>query len=127
MDVAGMEQWLEAYGKAWEEKDADSFTGLFSPDVLYYWTPFEEPKRGRDGLAQAFHAAVSRQRDIHFTSKILATATEGKGIAHWHCAFDRIGTGVRVSLDGIFLMEFGDDDRCSVFREWWHSDEPTEA
>jgi ketosteroid isomerase-like protein len=127
MEEGRLEKWLRAYGDAWERKDAEAFTCLFSPNVLYYWTPFEEPKQGRDGLAEAVLAAVSRQRDIHFTSEILATGSEAWGIAHWHCTFDRIGTGVRVSLDGIFLMEFDEGGLCTVFREWWHSDEPQRA
>ena len=35
----------------------------------------------------------------------------------------RVGSGQTVHLDGIFLMEFNGQRGCTLFREWWHSDE----
>jgi hypothetical protein len=32
-----------------------------------------------------------------------------------------------VRLDGIFLMEFNAERECTLFREWWHSDEALPA
>lgn len=122
MDRRQLEEWLAAYGEAWERKDTGAFVGLFSPDARYHWTPFEAAKRGREALAEAFDAAVARQRGISFGSEVLSVA-EGVGIAHWRCSFDRVETGDRVRLDGIFRMEFDEDGLCRSFREWWHSDE----
>jgi hypothetical protein len=124
MDESALQSWLAAYGQAWERKDTKTFVMLFAPDVRYHWTPFEEPKQGREQLAQAVELAVGRQEAIKFSSKVLCVDGQ-KGLAHWHCSFDRAPTGQRVDLDGIFEMEFDADGRCSVFREWWHSNEAT--
>jgi hypothetical protein len=122
VDRHQLEAWLAEYGNAWQDRDSRAFVSLFAPEVLYHWTPFEEPKRGRDVLAAAFDAAVARQASIRFSSAVLAV-DERSGIASWRCSFERVGTGRQVQLDGIFQMEFDNGGSCTVFREWWHSDE----
>ncbi len=122
MNHQAFDQWLKTYGAAWEAKDADAFTALFSDDVQYYWTPFEEPKRGRGGVAAAFNGAVANQRDIHFRYEILAV-DEARCVARWWCSLKRPATDQAVRLDGIMMVEPAADGLCEVFREWWHSDE----
>ena len=92
MDHQTFDRWLAAYGAAWEAKDAEAFAHLFTDDVRYFWTPFEEPKTGRDGVAEAFSSAVANQRDIHFNYEILAVGEE-RGVARWRCVFTRRATG----------------------------------
>ena len=82
MEYADFEIWLRKYGDAWQGRDANSATELFTPDALYYWTPFEAPKHGRDGIYGAWHDAVMGQKDVEFTSEILAIVGN-RGIARW--------------------------------------------
>ena len=122
MDRTSLEAWLRAYGRAWENRDAGAFAALFAPDARYYWTPFEEPKLGQAGVAQAFENAVARQTDIRFEATVLKV--EGaQGIAHWKCTFQRLGNDSTVRLDGVFVMQFDEHGLCTIFREWWHRDE----
>jgi ketosteroid isomerase-like protein len=116
------QSWLSAYGKAWEAKSATAFAGLFAEDALYYWTPFETPKKGRAEIAAAFSAAVARQRDIDFGARILYVEAM-LGAAHWSCAFARARTGKRVHVDGVMAVQFGAGGSAISFREWWHTDE----
>jgi ketosteroid isomerase-like protein len=118
MESNHFDSWLAAYGRAWERRDAQAFAALFTPDVRYHWTPFEETRVGRDAVAEAFEAAVVRQRDIRFTASALSRC-----IAHWQCSFKRAGRDYTVRLDGMFVVEFADSGLCRIFREWWHSDE----
>lgn len=122
LDEAAFASWLKRYGRAWEARDAAGFSGLFSEDALYYWTPFEEPKKGRAAIADAFSQAVGRQRDIDFGARVLYVAAR-TGAAHWSCAFTRVGTGRRVRIDGVLGAQFDQSGRAVSFREWWHSDE----
>jgi len=115
--------WLTAYGAAWEARDAETFAGLFTDDVRYFWTPFEEPKTGRDGVAGAFKHAVANQQDIHFSYEILAVGEE-RCVARWWCALARPATGHPVRIDGILMLKPTTDGLGEEFREWWHSDEP---
>ncbi len=114
--------WLKTYGAAWEARDAETFAGLFTDDVRYFWTPFEEPKTGRDGVAGAFKHAVANQRDIHFSYEILAVGEE-RCVARWWCALARPTTGHPVRIDGILMLKPTTDGLGQEFREWWHSDE----
>lgn len=34
--------------------------------------------------------------------------------------FTVIQSGERLALDCLFLIEFDENGKCSVFREWWH-------
>lgn len=116
------EEWLSAYGAAWEGKDENAFADLFDNGALYYWTPFEDPKKGKKEIADAFAAAVVNQSSVDFGARLLYIQAN-LGAAHWSCAFTRIATGARVHLDGIFVVQFGNNGKALSFREWWHSDE----
>ncbi len=115
--------WVQSYGEAWEGRDAEAAAMLFAHDALYYWTPFDEPKRGREEIAAAWQEATSRQRNVKFSYELLAV-TSRTGIARWHTSLDRSAAERRVELDGILAAEFDSETAlCRVFREWWHSKE----
>ncbi len=116
------ETWLGDYGKAWEAKDGKAFAALFEAEGLYYWTPFEDPKKGVGEIERAFLDAVARQDDIDFGARVLYVQAQ-LGAAHWSCAFTRTETKKRVHLDGIFVVQFAEGGKALSFREWWHSDE----
>jgi ketosteroid isomerase-like protein len=116
------QSWLSAYGEAWQARDAGRFAGLFADNALYYRTPFDEPKKGRGEIAAAFSGAVAKQGDIDFGARILYTQAQ-LGAAHWSCAFTRPETGMRVHLDGVFVVQFAETGEALSLREWWHSDE----
>lgn len=126
MEQPHVERWLSDYGRAWEGKDVDRFVSLFAEEVRYFWTPFEEPKQGRNAVGQAFEAAIERQESIQFAANVVGLSGT-RGIAHWHCTFRRPGRGRVVHLDGMFIMDFDEDGLCDVFREWWHSDEQVDS
>ncbi len=124
---ATFREWMQGYGQAWQRRDPETAAKLFTHDALYYWTPFDEPKRGREGIAAAWREATSRQRNVEFSFEVLAV-TGRLGIASWHTALERRATARRVELDGILAAEFDSDSAlCRVFREWWHSTEATQA
>lgn len=114
-----LRDWLEAYGRAWMSRDADTAANLFSADVAYYETPFGEPARGRTGVYRYWSAATGAQRDITFRYEILAVTASG-GIVRWSADFTRIASGARVQLDGVLLLEFDEEGLCRRLREWWH-------
>ena len=116
------EKWLAGYGRAWEARDETAFKALFAEGALYYWTPFDDPKKGRDDIGAAFSKAVGGQRDIDFGARLLYVEAQ-LGAAHWSCAFTRAGTGRRVHLDGVLVVQFDESGKALSFREWWHSDE----
>ncbi|ENO84608.1 nuclear transport factor 2 family protein [Thauera aminoaromatica] len=136
MDI---EQFMQGYKKAWEERDEAQFCALFAEDGEYHNTPFAV-QRGHAQLA-AYWQRVKLQEDVQVRYEILATSPAG-GIAHWHVTYQvaseelfRIwaqstGTNLvsrkpgdplpRMVLDGVLKAEFGSGvcTRCAI---WWHS------
>ena len=135
----GIEQFMRAYKKAWEEKDENAFCALFSADGVYHNTPFAT-QRGQEQLA-AYWQRIKLQDDIHLSFEILSS-TPGSGIAHWHVSYQvaseelfqiwaaSTGTNLiarkpgdplpRMVLDGVLQAFFG-NGLCTECRLWWHS------
>ncbi len=111
--------WLDAYGAAWRDGDAQATIELFSDDAVYYENPFEDPMAGLDAIRQYSEGAGESQRDVRFQYEAMAVA-DSKGLAQWQATFVRIPSGNHVELDGFLMAEFDDAGKCSVFREWWH-------
>ena len=117
-----LRDWLDAYGRAWESQDPDAAAPLFTEDTEYFETPFVEPARGRKGVHAYWTATTGNHEGVKFTYEIKAV-TGNIGIARWSSRFTRVSTGAAVHLDGVFVLEFGEDGLCSRLREWWHCSE----
>lgn len=117
-----LKTWLDAYGQAWETRDADAAAPLFSEDAAYYETPFAEPARGREGVHAYWDRATKSHIDVSFSYDILAIAAD-TAIARWRAEYTRTTTGVHATLDGIFHLRFDDEGLCGELREWWHKSE----
>lgn len=117
---ADLAAWLEAYGEAWEARDPDFAAALFAGDALYQETPYAEPFRGRDGIAEYWAGVTADQTDIEFTYETIAVE-DMTGIAQWSARFRSISGDVPVELNGIFVLEFADREEVRSLREWWHA------
>jgi hypothetical protein len=119
LDTDALRRWLDAYGRAWETGDADLAVSLYSSDIEYYETPYDEPKRGTEGVRRYCDEAASAQRDVRFWHRPYAVLGD-TAIAGWGASFIRVPSGVSVELDGIFVLKFDEHGRCRELREWWH-------
>ncbi|MBX3684324.1 MAG: nuclear transport factor 2 family protein, partial [Thauera sp.] len=81
MDI---EQFMQGYKKAWQERDEAQFCALFAEDGEYHNTPFAV-QRGHAQLA-AYWQRVKLQEDVQVRYETLATSPAG-GIAHWHVTY----------------------------------------
>ena len=111
-------QFLQAYGRAWERRDAELAASLFTEDATYQEQPFGEPLVGRDAIRTYWKNATATQTEIDFLAR--EPVSSGKLlIAEWGCRYLHIPTGKRRELRGILLAEFA-GDRVRIFREYWH-------
>ncbi|HRP95033.1 MAG TPA: nuclear transport factor 2 family protein [Rhodocyclaceae bacterium] len=134
-----IEQFMQGYKQAWEERNPSMFAALFHPDGRYHNTPFQV----QSGTAQLveYWKRVQLQKDVRVAFEVLAS-TEGAGIAHWNVSYQvaseelfRIwakstGTSLpsrnpgdplpRMVLDGVLQATFA-DGLCAEARIWWHS------
>ena len=111
--------WLERYGKAWETRDADAASRLFTENASYHEKPFDPPKAGRAGIREYWAGVTADQRDVQFTSQVVAT-NGNTGVARWHAKFRLASAGATIELDGVFVLELDASGLCTTLREWWH-------
>ena len=119
---AGLTEWLEQYGRAWEARDPDAAAALFTDDAVYQWGPFGRRLEGRDAIREAWDAATSTQRNIKFGYEVMASSAGG-GIARWWVGADLPDSGVHARNEGVFRMAFDEAGLCTSFEEWFNSDE----
>ena len=120
MNTEDLRNWLAAYGAAWEARDAEAASQLFSEDALYFETPYAEPFSGRDGIKGYWAKVTDDQREVVFDSEALGF-TGTTGVARWSARFKLASNGAAVELNGVFLLEFDEAPSCSRLREWWHA------
>lgn len=119
VDVNQLKQWLDAYKQAWENQDADAFVKLFTTDCEYRSRPFTEPVPGKE-LHAFWRALAKQQQDNHIDSEILGKASGNRAIVNWRASYTQRGTSERREGNGIFLLAFANDGRCSNLWEWQH-------
>jgi len=122
MDRATFEKWLEAYGRAWRERNAQAAADLYTEDGTYQVTPFVEPMRGRAAILEYWLHVSETQRDIQFGHAVLAVTSDW-GVARWWASFVIEPPGLQTKLDGIFLISLDGDGRCRSLKEWWHKEQ----
>jgi hypothetical protein len=122
--------WLEAYERAWEERDADLIVSLFVPEGVYQETRFAPAFVGHNEIRRYWETdVVARQRDIAFSFTLWAI-DGAVAYAHWQAAFTDLKKSARRRLDGVFRLTF--EARapggllCGVLDEWWDIT-PTDA
>ena len=120
--LAGLSEWLDAYGKAWEARDADAAGVLFTDDALYQWGPFGRKLRGRPTIREAIADAVEQQENVKFGYEVLSASARG-GLVRWWCSFDLPARGMRESNEGIFRIRFDDEGLCRSLEEWSNASE----
>jgi hypothetical protein len=122
LTLDGFGKWMDMYGKACEDSDPKAAAELFAQNAEYYETPFDDPMVGQDAIYQYWSEASHTLKDVQFSYEILAV--EGNlGIALWQGKSVSVRSGNHVALDGVFLVEFDEQQKCTMFREWWHRQE----
>ena len=56
-----VQQWVDAYARAWRDRDADAAASLFADDCLYREHPLQEPHRGAEGVRSYWANATATQ------------------------------------------------------------------
>lgn len=109
--------WLEAYGRAWET--SQGFAALFSEDAVYSESPFADPMVGTDAIAAYAGLMDQHQGEVSFTFEIVSVDPP---VALFGASYRNTANDEPTRLDGVFLLSFDDNGRCSSLREWWHAD-----
>jgi hypothetical protein len=119
MTLQAFDDWLDAFGRAWESRNPQAAADLFTEDGTYQVTPFLELMRGKPAILEYWTNVAQTQQNIQFGCEILAITPE-HGIAHWWASFVIIPPGLNTKLDGIFLISLDENGCCRSLREWSH-------
>ena len=109
-------EWLEAYRRAWIERDVDAAGALFTEDALYREQPFQEPFAGREAIRRYWATVTRGQSEIEL--RYGTPVTDGRRVAvEWWA--NLLNDGSPVTLAGEFLLSFDENGRCRELREYW--------
>lgn len=113
---------LDMHGNASKENDPQASAELFARNAKYYETPFDEPMIGRDAIRKYWDLGAQNLRDKESTHEVLSVK-DNLGIAHWQSNFTVVESDKRFALECLFVVEFGEDELCQSFHEWWRIQE----
>jgi predicted SnoaL-like aldol condensation-catalyzing enzyme len=117
MERERVEDWIEAYRRAWEQADTPAAVALFTTDAGYRSHPLRPAHAGRDGIAAYWTGVTADQRDprVRFGDPIV----DGHRVAvEWWTTM--LAGGDPVTLAGCLLLAFAADGRCRDLRECWN-------
>jgi uncharacterized protein (TIGR02246 family) len=57
-------EWIQAYGRAWRDRDADAAAGPFTPDAVYRSHPLREPHVGTDAIREHWRGVTTAQEEL---------------------------------------------------------------
>jgi len=113
-------EWIEEYGRAWEERDPAAAAALFTGDAVYRSSPFTPPSLGRDGVRDYWTRATTDQRDVEVRFGEPITARNKVAVEWW--TIMRV-EGTELTCPGCLVLRFAPDGRCEELREYWHAEE----
>lgn len=114
MDAGG---WIERYGRAWEEADADAVVELFAEDASYRSNIFRDPHVGRPAIRAYWQRATGTQADVRV--RFGRPFVDGDRVAvEWWTTMRDADEG-DVTLPGCLLLRFSANGLCSDLREYW--------
>ena len=111
------EEWIEAYGRAWKEREPDAAAALFTGDAVYRAHPFREPHLGTEGIRAYWAQATATQADVRVRFGKPIVSGERVAVEWWTTMR---AEGEEVTIPGCLLLRFARDGRCEELREYWH-------
>ena len=117
--AARIGEWISAYGRAWEQRDAAAAAALFSDDAVYRDHPLGPPHLGSAGVHDYWAGVTATQADVtvRFGTPVVSSDGRRAAVEFW---VTMANAGADVTLTGILMLRFGADGRCEELREAWH-------
>jgi hypothetical protein len=117
-----LHRWMNAYGRAYRDRDPDAGAALFAETATYQWGPFGPLLRGRDAIREEWARGVARMEpgEVTFRHEVLV-AEPDIGVARWMASYPAENGSARTEIDGIFAVRLRADGVCLQFSEWWNS------
>src|SRR5262245_56876575 len=113
-----VQEWADAYARAWRDRDADAAAMLFTADCSYRDHPLPDGHRGLDGVRSSWANVTSTQDrvDVRMGRPVESSNGRRAAIEFW---VRMLNGGAEVTLIGILFLRFAEDGRCEDLRETW--------
>lgn len=118
VNLKSLSKWLDDLGQAWINRNPKAAAEICAENVLYFENPFDKPLTSRKEVEEIWHEVPNYQKDIKFSYEIISVNKQ-VGIAKWRASFTRLPSGIRDTLDGIYLVKLDNDGLCKEFHQWW--------
>lgn len=109
------ESWMEALRGGWVDGDPDAIGRLFTDDVMYRTSPYEEPLVGRDSVVTYWkdEMAGTVSTEVAFGEPLI----DGDRVAvEWWAIVSK--DGAETTDSGALILEFS-GHLCSQLHEYW--------
>lgn len=105
--------WIDAYERAWRTAGTELLVELFSEDVVYRMSPYEEPAHGLASISELWERERSGA-DEEFEMAYKIVAVDGD------TAVARIAVNYASGAEyrDLWIVRFAADGRCHEFEEW---------
>lgn len=111
-----LEEWIEGYKLAWESRDPDAVTLLFTPEATYRDNIHEDPHRGHEGIHAYWQSVTAAQDEV--SVRMGRPFADGKRVAVEFWTNMKVD-GEDATLPGCLLLDFDDAWLCRRLREYW--------
>lgn len=112
-----LDEWIEGYRLAWENRDPEAAARLFTPEATYRDNIFEEPHRGQEGVRVYWESVTETQSEV--SVRMGRPFVDGRRVAVEFWTNMKV-SGEDVTLPGCLLLDFDDGWLCTRLREYWH-------
>ena len=98
--------WLDAFGRAWANRDPALAVALFTHDARFQERRFRRPLHGHDAIMRHWEKMVrGQQRDVEVAYELLALRGE-HAYVHWRGAFTWLPIGRTIEVDTVARVGF---------------------
>jgi len=105
------------FGRGWEKGLPGVMSEVFTPEGVFFPSPFDEPVRGRQAIAQYWREVPSDQAEISFRFGEVFVA--GPWFAtEFRCTYRRLKTGDWIEVSGAMFCEAA-AEKISEMRMYW--------
>lgn len=114
-DRAIVRRWLAAYEAAWRARGTQGLAEMFTDDASYRQSPYQEPVAGLGAIMRMWDEERDGPDEV-FTLATEILAVDGPTAVVR--AEVRYGDPLRQEYRDLWIMQLGDDGRCTWFEEW---------
>ena len=111
-----LNDWVEQYRLAWENRDDGAVVELFTPEATYRSNIFEEPHAGREQLRAYWQRVTSTQSDVQVRMGTPIGDAHRVAVEWWTTMRS---DGEEITLPGCLLLSFDEQGLCTSLREYW--------